>query len=207
MLPGPAPTLEVPAPGILLAQPRRGYRYSVDAFWLAGFALEQVETGRALDLCTGSGIVAYLLASRGLITTGIDVQPAWAELWRHSRAENPVDLHVADARTWQGSYDLVTCNPPFNAAGSGPISPDPVRAAARTELNGTLIELWTAAMKLSRGWVVFVLPTRRVVELPRAVRQVDLGELTLLAWGPGAPEHRQLDREAAGRWVERLRSA
>lgn len=198
-------TFDAPAAGICIAQPERGYRYSVDAFWLAGFALEQVPRGSALDLCTGSGIVAFLLASRGLQATGVDVQPAWTDLWSRSTADNPPELHLADARSWSGAYDLVTCNPPFHAAGTGPLSPNPLRAAAHTELNGTLLELWQAARRLSREWVVFVLPARRITELPTATRSVTVGPVALLAWGPGSPSHVELTREEAQRWIQVFR--
>ncbi|MEQ1568253.1 MAG: hypothetical protein ABMA64_21620, partial [Myxococcota bacterium] len=55
-------TLDRPAPGVVIAQPARGFRYGSDAMWLVGFALA---TGplpaSALDLGTGSGVMAAQL--------------------------------------------------------------------------------------------------------------------------------------------------
>ncbi|MEQ1503891.1 MAG: hypothetical protein ABMB14_16740, partial [Myxococcota bacterium] len=75
-------TFDAPAPGVVIAPPARGFRYTSDAMWLVGFALATGPrpTG-ALDLGTGSGVVAALLAARGIPSVGVDVRPEWAPLW------------------------------------------------------------------------------------------------------------------------------
>ena len=118
-------------------------------------------------------------------------------------------LLLRDARALEGSYDLVTCNPPFQRAGTGPIPTGPLKAAAHIELNGTLLELHTAAMGLCTpsGWVVFVIPAARIPELPSPTRSARIDHLALCAWGPALAEPlQQLDRDQAERWVQRARS-
>ena len=170
--------VDTPAPGLRIAQPNRGFRYGAEAFWVAGFALEGRRPGErtVLDVGTGSGIIAGLLARHDFDTTGIDVQPEWLPLWAESRRHSavPLDLHVADVRTWVGhTYDVVVSNPPFFAATGGPASPDPFKAAARTELHGTLAQLLTAAMTCVApgGRLCLVVPIEREAD----VRGLGLG--------------------------------
>jgi tRNA1Val (adenine37-N6)-methyltransferase len=132
-------TLDHPAPGVVIAQPERGFRYAVDAFWLAGFALATGERPRdALDLGTGSGIVAMLLGAQGIPTVGVDHRPEWRPLWAETLANSetaaPVELRLADVRDGvPRDRALVVANPPYFTAGAGPASPDPWKRAARTE--------------------------------------------------------------------------
>lgn len=200
-------TLEQPIPGVHVAQPARGFRYSVDAFWLAGFALELVPAGRALDLCTGSGIVAYLLAANGLDTQGVDIQGEWQELWKHSCAPKPPALQIADARLLDLRVDLITCNPPYRPANTGPLPSSHLKAAAHVELNGTLAELTSAAARCCPdGWRAFIVPRDRVAELDAPTRRLDIGERrTLVAWGPGEPWSKAITEADAEQLVHRAR--
>jgi tRNA1(Val) A37 N6-methylase TrmN6 len=138
-------TVENPAHGVVIAQPARGFRYTSDAMWLVGFALDGPRATRALDLGTGSGVMAMLLAAHGVPTVGIDLEPAWEAGWRETLAKSTlpveVELRHGDLREGVGGpYGLVVANPPFFAAGAGPGSPDPWRRAARTESGATLAD-------------------------------------------------------------------
>ena len=64
-----------------LFQKRQGYRFSVDAILLADFARERA-AGRAIDLGTGSGILAVLLSRIAAVReiVGIEVQENLAAL-------------------------------------------------------------------------------------------------------------------------------
>jgi len=133
-------------------------------------ALQGPAARTALDLGTGSGIAALLLAARGIAATGIDVRPEWAEGWARSVAESAAsaDLRVADVRAWRGErVDLVVSNPPFFAVRSGPAAADPWKAAARTEGEATLADFVTAATHLG-GRACFVVPVERGEEVAAA---------------------------------------
>jgi len=172
--------LDSPAPGIHIAQPARGFRYGSEPFWLVGFALESGVPQRALDLGTGSGIAAFLLASIGVQATGIDRQQAWAPLWRASCAASSCKptLRVEDVlQTSKEHWPLVISNPPFFPAGTGPASPNPWKAAARTESTATLADFVRCARsRLSPdGRACFVLPVDRVREILSPSRVVRVG--------------------------------
>ncbi|MCB9678443.1 MAG: hypothetical protein H6737_25305 [Alphaproteobacteria bacterium] len=160
-------TPERPAPGVVVHQPRRGFRYSADAFWLAGFALEPDVPATAVDLGTGSGIVAFLLAAAGVQTRGVDAFDGWAEGWRRSLRDSDAapTLERVDVRDVGGRAALVTCNPPFFTADSGPVSPDPFKAVARTEADATLADFVRAAARIATERAVFVVPVDRETEV------------------------------------------
>ncbi|MFH1467484.1 MAG: methyltransferase domain-containing protein, partial [Pseudomonadota bacterium] len=144
-------TRDQPAPGLVVYQPRRGFRYAMDPFLLAAWSLEGGSPVHAVDLGCGSGIMALLLARLGVQVQGFDVRPEWVALARRSAADSglSVAFELADVRALdRPPADLALLNPPYLAAGRGHPSPDPWKAAARTELNGTLAELIAAGARL-----------------------------------------------------------
>ncbi len=162
-------TLERPAPGVVVAQPARGFRFGAEAFWLAGAAMA-LAPRTALDLGTGSGVVAQLLAARGVQATGVDRWPAWENAWAASCGG--ARLLQADVVGLQHALvDVVVCNPPFFRAGAGPRASDPWKAAARTESTATLADfVATAARCLTpEGTLIFVVPTDRAADLAAAL--------------------------------------
>jgi tRNA1(Val) A37 N6-methylase TrmN6 len=141
-----------PRPGVVVAQPTRGYRYGAEPFWLGGLALSAPgpRPTRVLDVGTGSGVIALLLAAAGCRVDGVDRFAPWAALWPRSMALSVVRgsarLCLVDARAWpEGDYDLVVSNPPFFAVGTGPAPADPWRAAGRLASHGALDELVRAS--------------------------------------------------------------
>ena len=166
----------------MVAQPRRGFRYGSEAFWLVGFALELGPAASALDLGTGSGIVAALLARHGVHATGVDIREEWQRCWDETlfRSELPVPLllqHHDLASPMRGEYDLVLSNPPYFTARSGPASPDSWKAAARTESTAALtrfVEV-AAACVAPAGRACFVVPLARGDTLVEAADGNGLG--------------------------------
>ena len=166
-------TREQPAEGLVVYQPRHGFRYALEPFLLAGWALEGGQPDRVLDVGTGSGIIGLLLARQGCSVDGIDVRAEWGPLAQASASESGLDFRFtqADVRSYQGGpYDLAMLNPPYFAAHTGKISPDPWKAAARTELNGDLGSLLrSTASRSDRACVV--LDQRRAEEAASVLAQ------------------------------------
>ena len=165
-----------PAPGLVVYQPRRGFRYAMDPFLLAAWSLEAGRPALVGDLGTGSGIMALLLARLGIRVRGWDVRPEWIALARRSARESGLqaDFELADVRTLPASdLSLALLNPPYLPCGRGACSPDPWKAAARTELNGDLSQLVAAGACLARRLCI-VLPMRRAREGLDALEQASL---------------------------------
>lgn len=211
-------TTASPTAGVSVAQPARGFRYTSDAMWLAGFALDVAPGARsALDLGTGSGVVALLLAARGVPTRGIDSAAAWRDGWARtlalSRVAAPVELVHGDVLDGVGGpYELVVSNPPFFAPGTGPTSPDAWKRAARTESSATLADFLRigCGALTAEGRMCLVVPREREREVLAAplpvARWVQVGRrrsLFALGRGEAASAPEVVDEDAAERWVAR----
>jgi len=143
---------------LVVRQPRRGYRFSVDSVLLADFAAPLCG-GSVLDLGTGSGIVLLLLArlrpgmSRGV---GVEIQP---ELFRFARANIEAnalsgrlsavlgDFREKVSGVPAGSFDLVVSNPPYRPVGEGRRNPDSGKEIARHEVSCTMVDVFRAAAR------------------------------------------------------------
>jgi len=172
--------------GLCFLQPRRGYRFSVDALLLARFARIPAG-GLVADLGTGCGVVASLLARRPEVRSvvGIELQPYLARLARRNAVLNnlqdKVCVVVADLRQVErvfrpASFAALVVNPPYYPAGSGRLNPETTIALARHELSLTLPELARACAYLvkPRGRVNVVFLASRLVELMVEFRRLGL---------------------------------
>lgn len=218
MIPDAALSRDSPAPGLVIYQPARGFRYALDPILLVGWALQGGRPAAALDVGTGSGVIALLLARLGVPTTGLDIQPDWIALARRSAAEShdgagrplPVRFEQSDIRIWnQDPAPLVLCNPPYLPLGRGRLPPDALRAAARHELHGALRELVPALARAGER-VALVLPQARAAEAEAllaaagrpVVRAARLGALALVEGraGGGALTREELPLRENGVW-------
>lgn len=184
-------TVDSPAPGLWVHQPARGYRYAMDPLLLVGFVIEGTPPGaerRFIELGTGGGVAALLLARQGWVGDGIDVQQATLALARRSASDSGLSARVrfteADGRGWlRGGAPpapVALCNPPYWPAQSGPLPADPVVAASRFALHGDLDALIPALAAMGER-VALVLPLARV------------GEAARLLSAAGRPVRRRLD--------------
>jgi len=163
--------------GLRLVQPRHGYRFSVDPLLLADFAA--VRRGeRVIDLGTGCGVIALLLARLGenCAITGVEFQQVMAEIAARNVKMNglseQVDIVEDDvislkARFPVDSFDLVVSNPPYRRPGTGKVSPRLGRDDARHETSATLADFLAAAKYLVKpsGRICLIYHTCRLAEL------------------------------------------
>ncbi len=153
------------------------FRLGTDCVLLADF-VNTSGAGRGIDLGCASGAALLLLLERspGLFMAGLEIVPEAAELARENLALNGLeargeiitgDIRDHRAQFRAGSFDLVVCNPPYFPPESGAISPNPDKAAARSELLCTLPELCAASAFLLRtgGRACFVHRPERLSEL------------------------------------------
>lgn len=169
--------------GLRVYQPRRGYRYAMEPFLLVAWALEGGRPQTAADLGCGCGIGALLLARQGVRVTGYDIMAPWIDLARRSARESLLEATFvqADLRALprpgvveDAGFDLAILNPPYFAVAEGPASPDPLKAAARTEIHGDLDTLVAAGARVSERLCV-VLPASRTRAGRAALERAGLG--------------------------------
>ena len=153
------------------------FKLGTDSVLLASFASAK-SARRGIDLGCASGVVALLLLSENerLCMTGLEIVPEAAELARENMEKNGFSARsqivCGDIRRHRelfrsGEFDLVVSNPPYFPLGSGRLSPDKKRAAARGETDCTLSDICAAAAFLCRtgGRVCFVHKPERLSEL------------------------------------------
>jgi len=177
---------------VILIQPRRGFRSSLDPVLLARFL--EPPYGRFLDIGCGSGALSFsLLAGDARATgAGIELQPRLARLAALGRDRNGVgerftliegDVRAAAtmAQLAPESFDLVATNPPFRVAERGQTSPDGERAVANHELTLTLAEWLDVARRLVKpgGRVGVVYAAERLPELLAGLGDRDLTPVRL----------------------------
>ena len=143
------------------------FRLGTDCVLLSDFV--NLHTARrGIDLGCASGAIALLLLCRSekLHMTGLELQADAVTLAEENMARNGFSgrsrLLCGDIRQHRelfpsGSFDLVVANPPYYPLGSGALSPDPARAAARGETDCSLEELCQAAAWLCRSGGSFCL--------------------------------------------------
>ena len=157
-----------------LEQPRYGNRFSVDAVALSEW-VRITENSRILELGTGSGIIALILARRepSVTVVALELQSELARLAGSNVSRNGFDSRVKvihgdlrdHATLWAArSFDSVVFNPPYHPVNSGRLNPNASRAAARHELHGGLADFIVAARYSLevRGRLSIVYPAWRI---------------------------------------------
>lgn len=144
--------------GFKIIQDSGGFCFGVDAVLLANFT-EVRKGARVLDLGTGTGIIAILLAAKteaGSIV-GLEIQPHMAEMAQRSVILNNLqekleivcgDLKNAPEGFGLSTFDNVVCNPPYMNAGGGLLNPCDSKAISRHEIACTLEDIIVTGAKL-----------------------------------------------------------
>lgn len=153
------------------------FKLGTDSILLADF-VNTASVRRGIDLGCGSGILSLLLLLRTdrLCMTGLEILEDAARAAAENLSKNALSERceivcgdIKDSRSLfrTGEFDLVISNPPYFASGSGKMSPDPDRAAARGELSCSLDDICSAAAYLCRtgGTFCAVYRAERMAEL------------------------------------------
>lgn len=184
--------------GLKIIQDTRGFCYGIDAVLLADFA-KAAPSSATLDLCSGNGIVALLLAGKTMANkiVGLEIQSDAAQLAKRSIALNHLEERVRmvcgdvkDAVRLFGkaSFDVVTCNPPYMSGGCGLTNAADAKAIARHEILCTLEDVISAACQLLRpgGRLYMVHRPERLVDLLYLMRSFGLEPKRLRLVHPSA---------------------
>lgn len=136
------------------------YRFGTDAVLLADFAKPR-RRDKICDLGCGGGIIPLLFCRDGLgeQVVGVDIQSGAVELCNTAANENGftqlnavcADLKKLRGVLQHGSFDVVTCNPPYKRDGAGIKNPNTARMIARHETECTLSDVTAASSRLLRS--------------------------------------------------------
>lgn len=160
-----------------IIQSRHSFRFSMDSVLLADFAVLQNRIW-VCDLGTGTGIVPLLLYGRNntIHCDAVEIMADAAERAQRSvqlnNAQEHITVHHGDLRQIRtllphAVYSLVTCNPPYSAAGAAIPSPKAAIQGARQEETCTFADIAMAASWLLKdhGRFCFMLPAHRLSEV------------------------------------------
>lgn len=131
------------------------FRFGTDGVLLADFA-ECKRKNRVIDLCSGTGIVPFLLLAheKAEKVEAVEIQPYLCRLMEKSIEENQCPDRM---KVWEGdlkeiqsfcpkrAYDLVTVNPPYEPLRRGLVGENPHKNIARREECCNLEEVLQAA--------------------------------------------------------------
>lgn len=133
------------------------HKFGTDAFLLADFARPR-HKDKVCDLGTGCGIIPVLMQIKfePACIFGADIQEQAIEQFNITVEKNKLDTITpvcADLRKlWEGcptgSFDVVTCNPPYKAANAGIESLGEAQKIARHEIMCNINDVCRAASRL-----------------------------------------------------------
>jgi tRNA1(Val) A37 N6-methylase TrmN6 len=161
---------------ILVYQPRKGYRFSVDAPLLASFIKIEPE-GWGCELGTGCGIIALLLSVRPFqAIVALEIQERLARLAqknvRVNHLEEKIFIIQADIMSFYSrrKFNVVFANPPYFRATQGHLSPCEEKSIAKHEIKCDIMGIMVKAAELldKRGRAYFIYPFSRKEEFEAA---------------------------------------
>lgn len=185
--------------GLMLLQKKDGFCFGVDAVLLSHFA-QIGKNSRVIDLGTGTGIIAVLLAAKKepRQVVGLEIQQEMAEMAERSVRMNNLsdririvqgDIREAASLFGASSFDAVVSNPPYMEKGGGLINTEDLKAISRHEILCTLEDVISAASRLLKPGGVFSMVHRpqRLVDIIWHMRNygIEPKQLRLVHPSPG----------------------
>ncbi|ENZ03609.1 hypothetical protein HMPREF1092_00143 [Clostridium thermobutyricum] len=129
--------------GLMLIQKKDGFKFGVDAVLLSHFANVK-KKHRVIDLCTGTGIIPFLLEGKysPKDILGIEIQDEFVDMANRSATLNKThnisfiseDLKNLKALKNIDKADVITVNPPYKLNNAGIVNPSDKLAIARHEI-------------------------------------------------------------------------
>jgi len=151
-----------------VAHDRCAMKVGTDGVLLGAWA-PVARVNRILDIGTGSGLLALMLAQRtedAVTIDAVEIDAAAAEQARENAAASPwhkrVQVHAADIQSWvaqqTGRYELIVSNPPYFAPGVECATPQRDLARSTASLEHSALLACAASSITEEGFFCVVLP-------------------------------------------------
>jgi tRNA1(Val) A37 N6-methylase TrmN6 len=160
------------------------HRFGTDAVLLAEFAAPRRKDS-VCDLGTGCGIIPFLLIRDFGVKsiTAVDIQSEAIALLGKSIEYNninsiiPINSDMKDLPAdLNGAFDVVTCNPPYKAVGTGILSDGNAKVTARHEVSCTIDDVCGISKRLlkSGGKLCMINRAERLADVIFSMRQAHI---------------------------------
>lgn len=172
--------------GMKIIQKTDAFRFGTDAVLLSDFARVR-KNERVIDLGTGTGAIALLIAGRhkDAAIDAVEIQPDMAEMAQRSVALNglqaQIRVHAMDMRCapdalGHGKFDCAVCNPPYSKIGAALASVRENQRLSRHESEISIAEICRCAAALLKtgGRFSVVFPAQRAFEMMTAMQAASL---------------------------------
>lgn len=162
------------------------HHFTTDTILLADFS-SPLSKDKCVDLGSGCGTIPFLWArdNKGAVINAVEIQSDASELIEKSIKINGFcdkinvinsDLKDLKGKLEFGSFNVVSCNPPYKQIGSGVQSAHHSEIIARHEKECTISDITAVASKLLqfRGRFCLCLRPERLCDVIHAMRKADL---------------------------------
>ncbi len=161
------------------------HTFGTDALLLAAFCAPK-SRNKVCDFGTGCGIIPFYWLREGVARVhAVELQELACDQVRRSIELNGIqdkfflchsDLRELKGKMEEGSFDLVSMNPPYTAEGHGIISRSGADKIARHETSLELTDVFTAASRLLKfgGRMCICLRPERLTEAMMGMRQAKI---------------------------------
>lgn len=169
--------------GLNLIQKKDAFRFGVDAVLLSDFANVKNKF-RVIDLCTGTGIIPFLIFGKyhPKEVCGVEIQNEMVEMAKRSAKlndlESTVKFYGGDLKDigfldTLGKFDVLTVNPPYKLNNAGIVNPSDKIAIARHEILCDLEDVIKASRKLLKdnGRIFMVHRPERLADIITLMRK------------------------------------
>lgn len=169
--------------GLFIIQKKSGFKFGVDAVLLADFA-KNARSKATLDLCTGTGIVPLLLSAKTTTPKlyALEIQEEIALMAQRSvklnKLENRIKIDCGDLKNavssyGKGSFDKITCNPPYMKCGRGQQNNADTKSISRHEVMCTLDDVIRVSSELliPKGRLFMIHRPNRIADIMCAMRK------------------------------------
>lgn len=168
--------------GMWLIQKEHGFRFGMDAVLLSDFCSTS-DKDEVADFGTGTGIISILLSAKNKARhiDAFEIQTEMSDMASRSVSMNGLDEYI---RVWnhdcceapecigRNSMDAIVMNPPYYETGKTLLNPDPARAIARHQQQGTLDSFLLSSYLCLKGKakLFLIYPTSEMINLFIALR-------------------------------------
>lgn len=169
---------------IKIYQDTDAFNFSIDSMLLADFVSINKGVTRICDLCSGNAPIPLYLSLRSKANiVGVEVQEESYNLAIKSIKENKLEAQIKmelsnliDIHKRLGTFDVVTCNPPFFKIGDNQLNPNDRKAIARHEVLATLDDIVKEASNLlkAKGKLAMVHRPDRLVEILETFKKYNI---------------------------------